>query len=263
MGFIKLHDDEILKLATGGIKGKALAGDAWALYCCLRRFCWELGEGKEDTKKWRRYFCFPSQTAICEYLGWALPKVRACGNKDTSQKVSRSLKKLEEAGLIEIISSKDGSKRAKQIRAGLGRSNGRVNVYHLKLWEDLDTSQKRHVSHNKNDETSIKNDMRDNSKTTCKEDESNPLVEEFKNKSLFEEENDWSVKTVESKHGHSYSKSQIEKMLVDDFETASKLILSVFTVGELETIDSWLSEWKSKIEVKSLIEAVSVKLMGG
>ena len=107
MGFIKLHDAEIQKLATGGPKGRAIAGDGWALYCCLRRRAWEQKTGEPDTKGWRRYFSFPSQTTICKDLGWEKPAVRPCGNVDTSQKVTRAVKKLELAGLIKVIGSKN------------------------------------------------------------------------------------------------------------------------------------------------------------
>lgn len=266
MGFIKLHDAEILKLATGGPNGKAIAGDGWALYCNLRRHAWELKKGSKDTKGWRRYYSYPSQETICEELGWPKPKKRPCGNLDTSQKVNRAVKKLVGAGLIVVISSQATDKRSKQIRGGLGRSAGRGHVYHLNFWEELMTGQKRHVSRNQNDSAEIKNDMRDGSKKTCKEETLIPSVEEKNNNIIiYEEENSWEVpeESITSKHGIDYSKSQIESMLAEDRNTAEELILTQFTVGELETVCEWFKEWEDYMELKELWSAVIMRRMDG
>ena len=266
MGFIKLHDAEILKLATGGPDGKAIAGDGWALYCNLRRHAWELKKGSKDTKGWRRYYSYPSQSTICEELGWPLPKKRPCGNWDTSQKVSRAVKRLVKAGLIVVISSQATDKRSKQIRGGLGRSAGRGHVYHLSFWEKLMTDQKRHGSRDQNDSAEIKNDMRANSKKTCKKETLIPSVEEKNNNIIiYEEENSWEVpeEAITSKHGIDYSKSQIESMLVEDRDTAEELILSQFTVGELETVSKWFEGWKDWMELDELSSAVIMRRLGG
>ena len=118
------------------------------------------------------------------------------------------------------------------------------------------TSQKGDVSRNKNDSAEIKNDMRDDSKTICKEETSNPSVEEKNNNIFIYEE-----KKVTSKNGNQYSKEQYLSLVVEDVKKASQLVRS-FDLWNLQILDKWLDEWKlAGIDVAPIQKAVAVQIL--
>lgn len=279
--FTKMYDAEVSKLMDCP-KG------AWCVYHAIKRCAFIDQKHRERT-----YWAFPSQLWISRFLGWVPDDTRELDGGQRKKVGTRAVEPLEAAGLIKVHRrlediekqrAKFGKrtkrfkeltrewKRSSEVRDMLVRwgklrkhSSHKPVIYELIALREVELEQLRGKKAAVNGtEMSGAETKMSGAETKKPPEEEELLIEKNKNNiSLFEEENDWSVKTVESKHGHSYSKSQLEKMLIDDFETASKLILSVFTVGELETIDSWLSEWKSKIEVSSLITAVSIKRMGG
>lgn len=171
MGFIKLYDEEIVKLVESGVSARV-----WSVYMALRMFCYFPKTGR--VWKPQHFMCFPSQKAVLEKLNKPPPPDKKKGfGRQTSGFVSTSITKLVKAGLVQVYSSKDNSIEARSARKLMksvygGNSSlklGRVNVYRMIFWE---ACQKRHDGHVKSSLTGhVNNNMTVISNPVCKEDE--------------------------------------------------------------------------------------------
>lgn len=194
MGFIKLYDEEIIKLVESGVSARV-----WSVYMALRMFCYFPKAGK--VWKPQHFMCFPSQKAVLEKLNKPPPPERAKGfGRNTSGFVSTSVTKLVKAGLVQVYSSKDNSIEARRARKLMksvygGNSSlklGRVNVYRMIFWE---ACQKRYDGHVKSSLTGhVNNNMTVISNRVCKEDELNNIKNKNTINNILNEENmfeDW------------------------------------------------------------------------
>tara|TARA_R110000851_G_scaffold218503_1_gene371422 strand:+ start:238 stop:1032 length:795 start_codon:yes stop_codon:yes gene_type:complete len=143
MGFIKLEQAEVLKLATSQVSAKG-----WAVYLALRGHCYL--PKKDEAWSVDRFMCFPSQQAIHTWLDWdALPAKKDGNGIHPSQPVGRAVKALIKCGMIRCYMGTDNGFEARMARKlmaskfgfthknGRGLSGGRQHVYHLIFWEEL------------------------------------------------------------------------------------------------------------------------------
>ena len=102
MGFIKLEQAEVLKLATSQVSAKG-----WAVYLALRGHCYL--PKKDEAWSVDRFMCFPSQQAIHTWLDWdALPAKKDGNGIHPSQPVGRAVKALVKCGMIRCYMGTDG-----------------------------------------------------------------------------------------------------------------------------------------------------------
>jgi len=240
VAFIKLYDEEIVKLVESGVSARV-----WSVYMSLRMFCYFPKAGR--VWKPQHFMCFPSQEAILEKLNKPPPPKKKKGQfgNQTSSFVSTSVSKLIKIGMIKVYSSSDNgleARSARKLMKSVYANNkrlklGRVNVYRMVFWE---ACQKRHDLHVKSSMTGhVNNSMTVMSNPTCKEDE---LINIKKNNiinNILNEENINETSMMDSwidEDEEMFGAGEDVREYVKQFESLSDLEISIEIGGASEEV---------------------------